>query len=105
MVVHVNCSSRCEQNLQGCKAGKLRILARVDFDKSQRSCQKMAEKMTDFAYDSAWTQSAKAENFQSIAASESMRYGQCFRLSVSGGVVSCLEQTGRGGKVDDQSCR
>lgn len=46
------------------------LQGRIDFDKSQLSCQKMAEKMTDFAYGSAWTQSAKAENFQSIAASE-----------------------------------
>lgn len=46
------------------------LQGRIDFDKSQLSCQKMAEKMTDFAYGSAWTQSAKAENYQSIAASE-----------------------------------
>ncbi|MDN8600319.1 integrating conjugative element protein [Citrobacter sp. S2-9] len=47
------------------------LQARVDFDKSQLSCQKMAEKMTDFAYGSAWTQSAKAENYQSVVAGES----------------------------------
>lgn len=46
------------------------LQARVDFDKSQLSCQKMAEKMTDFAYGSAWTQSAKAENYQSVASGE-----------------------------------
>lgn len=46
------------------------LQGRIDFDKSQLSCQKMAEKMTDFAYGSAWTQSAKAENYQSIASSE-----------------------------------
>ena len=46
------------------------LQGRVDFDKSQLTCQKMAEKMTDFAYGSAWTQSAKAENYQTIAASE-----------------------------------
>lgn len=46
------------------------LQGRIDFDKSQLSCQKMAEKMTDFAYGSAWAQSAKAENYQSIAASE-----------------------------------
>ncbi|EBL8291853.1 integrating conjugative element protein [Salmonella enterica] len=46
------------------------LQGRLDFDKSQLTCQKMAEKMTDFAYGSAWTQSAKAENYQSIAASE-----------------------------------
>ncbi|HAV1239855.1 TPA: integrating conjugative element protein, partial [Salmonella enterica] len=46
------------------------LQARVDFDKSQLSCEKMAEKMTDFAYGSAWTQSAKAENYQNIVAGE-----------------------------------
>ncbi|TKV06628.1 integrating conjugative element protein [Citrobacter sp. wls619] len=46
------------------------LQGRVDFDKSQLTCQKMAEKMTDFAYGSAWTQSAKAENYQAVAASE-----------------------------------
>ncbi|HAT6801800.1 TPA: integrating conjugative element protein [Citrobacter freundii] len=46
------------------------LQARVDFDKAQLSCQKMAEKMTDYAYSSAWTQSAKAENYQTITASE-----------------------------------
>ncbi|EEM8096036.1 integrating conjugative element protein [Salmonella enterica] len=46
------------------------LQGRVDFDKSQLTCQKMAEKMTDFTYGSAWTQSAKAENYQTVAASE-----------------------------------
>ncbi|EBM5747142.1 integrating conjugative element protein [Salmonella enterica] len=46
------------------------LQGRVDFDKSQLTCQKMAEKMTDFAYGSAWTQSAKAENYQTVATSE-----------------------------------
>lgn len=46
------------------------LQARVDFDKSQLSCQKMAEKMSDYVYGSAWAQSAKAENYQVIAASE-----------------------------------
>lgn len=46
------------------------LQGRIDFDKSQLTCQKMAEKMTDFAYGSAWTQSAKAENYQSVAVSE-----------------------------------
>ncbi|EEE6744464.1 integrating conjugative element protein [Salmonella enterica subsp. enterica serovar Westhampton] len=46
------------------------LQGRVDFDKSQLTCQKMAEKMTDFTYGSAWTQGAKAENYQAIAASE-----------------------------------
>ncbi|ECG5099734.1 integrating conjugative element protein [Salmonella enterica subsp. enterica] len=46
------------------------LQGRIDFDKSQLTCQKMAEKMTDFAYGSAWTQSAKAENYQTVAASE-----------------------------------
>lgn len=46
------------------------LQARVDFDKSQLTCQKMAEKMTDYIYGSAWTQSAKAENYQAIAANE-----------------------------------
>ncbi|EBF8299807.1 integrating conjugative element protein [Salmonella enterica] len=46
------------------------LQGRVDFDKSQLTCQKMAEKMTDFAYGSVWTQSAKAENYQAVAASE-----------------------------------
>ncbi|HCR1139911.1 TPA: integrating conjugative element protein [Klebsiella aerogenes] len=45
------------------------LQARVDFDKSKLSCETMANKMTDFAYGSAWTQSAKAENYQTIAAS------------------------------------
>lgn len=46
------------------------LQARVDFDKSQLTCQKMAEKMTDYAYGSAWTQSAKTENYQTIVAGE-----------------------------------
>lgn len=46
------------------------LQGRLDFDKSQLSCQKMAEKMTDFTYGSAWTQSAKAENYQTVAARE-----------------------------------
>ncbi|MBA8306157.1 integrating conjugative element protein [Klebsiella michiganensis] len=46
------------------------LQGRIDFDKAQLTCQKMAEKMTDFAYGSAWTQSAKAENYQSVAVSE-----------------------------------
>lgn len=46
------------------------LQGRLDFDKSMLSCQKMAEKMTDFAYSSAWTQSAKAENYQTIAVTE-----------------------------------
>lgn len=46
------------------------LQGRLDFDKSQLSCEKMAGKMTDFAYGSAWAQSAKAENYQTIAASE-----------------------------------
>lgn len=46
------------------------LQGRIDFDKSLLSCQKMAEKMTDFTYGSAWTQSARAENYQSVAASE-----------------------------------
>lgn len=46
------------------------LQGRVDFDKSQLTCQKMAEKMTDFAYGSAWTQSARAENYQTVVASE-----------------------------------
>ncbi|EAS1759721.1 integrating conjugative element protein [Salmonella enterica] len=46
------------------------LQARVDFDKSQLTCQKMAEKMTDYAYNSAWTQSAKTENYQEIVAGE-----------------------------------
>ncbi|MGL4724135.1 MAG: integrating conjugative element protein [Scandinavium sp.] len=45
------------------------LQARVDFDKSKLSCESMASKMTDFAYGPAWTQSAKAENYQTIAAS------------------------------------
>lgn len=46
------------------------LQGRVDFDKSQLTCQKMAEKMTDYTYGSAWTQSAKAENYQTVVASE-----------------------------------
>lgn len=46
------------------------LQARVDFDKSQLTCEKMAEKMADFTSGSAWTQSAKAENYQSIVADE-----------------------------------
>ena len=46
------------------------LQARVDFDKAKLSCQSMAQKMTDFTYGPAWTQSAKAENYQQVAASE-----------------------------------
>lgn len=46
------------------------LQARVDFDKAKLSCQAMAQKMTDFAVGPAWSQSAKAENYQSVAASE-----------------------------------
>ncbi|EAO4574722.1 integrating conjugative element protein [Salmonella enterica] len=46
------------------------LQGRLDFDKSLLSCQKMAEKMTDYALGPAWTQSAQAENYQGIAASE-----------------------------------
>lgn len=46
------------------------LQGRLDFDKSQLTCRKMAEKMTDYTYGSAWTQSAKAENYQTIASSE-----------------------------------
>ena len=46
------------------------LQARVDFDKSLLSCQKMTEKMADYTVGSAWTQSAKAENYQTIAAGE-----------------------------------
>lgn len=46
------------------------LQARVDFDKAKLSCQSMAQKMTDFAYGPAWTQSAKAENYQQVAASD-----------------------------------
>ncbi|WP_411172003.1 integrating conjugative element protein [Klebsiella pneumoniae] len=46
------------------------LQGRLDFDKSLLSCQKMAEKMADFTWGSAWTQSAKAENYQTIVGSE-----------------------------------
>ena len=46
------------------------LQGRLDFDKSLLNCQKMAEKMTDLAADSAWFAGAKAENYQSIAASD-----------------------------------
>lgn len=46
------------------------LQGRLDFDKSQLSCKNMAQKMTDYAYNSAWTQAAKAENYQSIVAGE-----------------------------------
>ncbi|EDU3718552.1 integrating conjugative element protein [Salmonella enterica] len=46
------------------------LQGRLDFDKSLLSCQKMAGKMTDYALSPAWTQSAQAENYQGIAASE-----------------------------------
>ncbi len=46
------------------------LQGRLDFDKSLLSCQKMAGKMTDYALGPAWTQSAQAENYQGIAASE-----------------------------------
>lgn len=46
------------------------LQGRLDFDKSLLSCQKMGEKMTDLVYDSAWFARAKAENYQSIAASD-----------------------------------
>lgn len=43
------------------------LQGRLDFDKSLLNCQKMAEKMADFASDSAWFSGAKTENYQSIA--------------------------------------
>lgn len=46
------------------------LQGRLDFDKSLLNCQKMAEKMADFASDSAWFSSAKTENYQSIAISD-----------------------------------
>ena len=46
------------------------LQGRLDFDKSQLSCKSMAQKMTDYAYNSAWTQAAKAENYQGIVAGE-----------------------------------
>lgn len=46
------------------------LQGRLDFDKSLLNCQKMAEKMTDLATDSAWFSGAKAENYQSLAASD-----------------------------------
>ncbi|EHE2156178.1 integrating conjugative element protein [Salmonella enterica] len=46
------------------------LQGQLDFDKSLLSCQKMAGKMTDYALSPAWTQSAQAENYQGIAASE-----------------------------------
>ncbi|MDH8538663.1 integrating conjugative element protein, partial [Klebsiella pneumoniae] len=47
------------------------LQGRLDFDKSLLNCQKMAEKMTDLAADSAWFSGAKAENYQTLAASDS----------------------------------
>jgi integrating conjugative element protein (TIGR03755 family) len=46
------------------------LQGRLDFDKSLLNCQKMAEKMTDLAADSAWFSGAKAENYQTLAASD-----------------------------------
>jgi integrating conjugative element protein (TIGR03755 family) len=46
------------------------LQGRLDFDKSQLSCKNMAQKMTDYAYNSAWTQAAQAENYQGIVAGE-----------------------------------
>jgi integrating conjugative element protein (TIGR03755 family) len=46
------------------------LQGRLDFDKSQLSCKNMAQKMTDYAYNSAWTQAAKAESYQDIVAGE-----------------------------------
>lgn len=46
------------------------LQGRLDFDKSQLSCKSMAQKMTDYAYNSAWTQAAQAENYQGIVATE-----------------------------------
>lgn len=46
------------------------LQGRLDFDKSQLSCKNMAQKMTDYAYNSAWTQAAKAENYQNIVSGE-----------------------------------
>ncbi len=46
------------------------LQGRLDFDKARLNCLKMTEKMTDFAYGPAWTQGAKAENYQTIASSE-----------------------------------
>lgn len=42
------------------------LQGRLDFDKSSLSCQKMAGKMTDYALGPAWTQSARAENYQEL---------------------------------------
>jgi integrating conjugative element protein (TIGR03755 family) len=42
------------------------LQGRLDFDKSLLNCQKMAEKMTDLAADSAWFSGAKAENYQTL---------------------------------------
>ncbi|EPM4160212.1 integrating conjugative element protein [Photorhabdus sp. S14-60] len=46
------------------------LQGRLDFDKAKLSCENMAEKMTDYAYGSAWVQGAKAENYQTIASGE-----------------------------------
>lgn len=46
------------------------LQGRLDFDKSQLSCKNMAQKMTDYAYNSAWTQAARAESYQDIVAGE-----------------------------------
>ncbi len=43
------------------------LQGRLDFDRSLLSCQKMAQKMGDLAFNSSWTEGAKAENYQSIA--------------------------------------
>ena len=46
------------------------LQGRLDFDRSQLSCKNMAQKMTDYAYNSAWTQAARTENYQNIIAGE-----------------------------------
>ncbi|MBP2170708.1 integrating conjugative element protein (TIGR03755 family) [Erwinia toletana] len=43
------------------------LQGRLDFDRSLLSCEKMSKKLGDLAFNSTWTDSAKAENYQTVA--------------------------------------
>lgn len=47
------------------------LQASVSFDKAQLNCQKMSQKMADYAYSNQWTQSAIGEEFKRVVATTS----------------------------------
>ncbi|MBG2990380.1 integrating conjugative element protein [Proteus mirabilis] len=47
------------------------LQASVSFDKAQLNCQKMSQKMADYAYSNQWTQSAIGEEFKRVVANTS----------------------------------